>query len=81
MTFLFTGVALYVAEVFSLDFFLLDYLGSIDPGGYTVSLLASVIFFKVLGLSLISGRKGLRHSLFLGSLNEILPLGVFLAFF
>ena len=80
MTFLFAGVALNVAQVLGLIFLLLNYFSCIDSNGLTVSLSASMTFFGVLGLRLINGRRGLRLSLFLGSLIAVLPLSVFFTF-
>ena len=68
VTFLLVRIALDVAQVCDLILFLLDYLGSIDLGGWTFSLLASMMFFGVLGLRLISNSRGLGLSLFLESL-------------
>ena len=76
--FLFAGVALDVTQVLGLVFLFLDYLGCIDPGGWTVFSSASMTFFGVLNLRLISSKRGLRLSLFLGSLIVVLPLGIFL---
>ena len=76
MIFLFSGVVLDVAQVIGHVFFFLDYLDSSDPDSWTVSLSTSVTFFEVLDLKLISDRRGLRLSLFLGHLIVMLLLGV-----
>ena len=83
MTFLFAGVPLDVARVLDLVLFFFDYFCGINPNGWMVSLLASVPFFGVLGLKLISGRRGIGLSLvpILGSLIAMLLLGVFFVLF
>ena len=80
MTLLFAGIALDMAQILGLVFFFFDYLGGINPSGWTVSLLAFVTFFRVLGLRLISSKKGMRLSLFpiLGSLIAAVPVSVIL---
>ena len=76
MIFLFAVVALDVAQVLGLVFFLLNYLGGIDPSGWTILSSASVTFFGV--LRLINGRKDMGLSLFpiFGSFIAVLLLGI-----
>ncbi len=82
-----TGIALDVAQVFRcLVFF--RYLGSIDPGGWMASSMASsttaLVFLGGLGLRLISGggrAVGLSLVFVLGGLALGLPVGVLLIFF
>ena len=81
VTFLFAGVALDVAQVLGLVFLFFDYLGCIDPGGWTVSLSVNVALFGVLGLRLISGSRGLKLSLILGNFIAVFPLSVLLVLF
>ena len=80
MIFLFAGVALNVAQVLSFIFPFFDYFDYIDPDGWTISLSAFITLIEVMGLRLISGCRGLRLSLILGSFIAVLLLGVVLVF-
>ena len=81
--FLLAGVTLDVAQVLGLVLFLLDCFSGINPGGWRISSLVSVTFFKVLNLRLISDRRDIGLSFFtiFRSLIVVLPLGIFLVFF
>ncbi len=86
MAILMTGIALDVAQVLG-RLVLFRYLGSIDPGGWMVSMASpttALVFLGSLGLRLISGGGGaVRLSLVfvLGGLILGLPVGVLLVFF
>ncbi len=85
VAFLVTGVALNVAQVLRY-LVLFRYLGSIDPGGWMASSMASpaiaLVFLGSLGLRLISGGGVVRLSLVfvLGGLTLGLSVGVLLVF-
>ena len=87
MTFLFTGVILDIAQVFS--FFLIFFcdLGGIDPNSWMASLPFSLMLLgaKSLSLRLINGRKSVVgfnfFFVFVSSLIALLPIGIMLIFF
>ena len=80
MTFLLIGVVVNVAQIRDLIFFFFDKLGGINPGGWTISSLVSMTFFELLGLRLISSRRGPGLRLFpiVGGVITVLLLNVLL---
>ena len=88
MTFLFTGVALDMAQVLGLVLIFLYNLGGINPNSWVISLLSFFLTFLGvggLGLRLISRRRWIvRLSFFfvpVKSLVMLLPIGIIFFFF